>query len=296
MGVWKLGLKQKLKLDHKLTTRHLLDFLRDLFRARILFVEQKKCFSENKYPDFTVIDEITEKYCYPLKENCHHLFRNGRKTNKELTARELLDFLISAIFHEMLKLKESVYIISYYRPILEKLEKESKTQIHDPLIHVSTRMILETEASLPKTIDEIEGFWLEIFKFLPEVLKEYSDNMVLSRYLIKHKDEIEKVYGKDEWTTLINSVYPEGLCSVLLKTSISYAKSFHHNEAFELTQMAIEQINTNSKINKELKPYLKEMLEIFSSIKPKNVEEKKLVEELIDEISTIKGIKRKPKQ
>ena len=293
MGVWKLGLKQKIKLDHKLTTRRLLDFLSDLFKARILFAEQRKKFSNNKFPDFTIVDELTEKYCYPLKENCHHLFRNGRKTEKQLSARDLLDFLISAIFHEMLRLKESVYILSYYRPILEKLENEPQKNIHDPLIHVSTRMILETEASLPKTIEEIEGFWLEIFKFLPEVLRDYTDNMVLSRYLLKHKDEIEAVYGRNEWPTLIDSIYPEGLCATLLKTGISYAKSFHYDESLEIIERAVEQLKDNSKVSSDIKSLLKEVLQILKSITPQKAKDKRRIEKLIDDISIIKGIKKK---
>ena len=239
----KVSKKRQVKLDNKLTARHLLDFLRDLFNAKIIFSKEREKFLAGKLPNFAVINNLTENFCFPLKENSHYLFRKTESDSAISTASQILDFLISALFHEMLGLKEAVYILTYYKPVFKKMQKDN-VQHHDPLIQVGARMIEDNEEIIPKQIEDVENFWQQIFKLLPEVLHQYSDNIILSRFLFKHRDKLEGVYGKGNWFSFIDSTFPRGFFDAILSTGINYARSSHFSLALEIFEDAVEYYNS----------------------------------------------------
>jgi len=122
------------------------------------FKAEYNSFRKVKKLDFGRIDRL-EKELFDLKDATHALFRAETAVKKEIKETDLYDLIVSSIFHEMLHLKEYIYILDKYEPsfdlIEKRLEDKELEDFKKDFLRHSREMVGEAKLGLPLKIQGI---------------------------------------------------------------------------------------------------------------------------------------------
>ncbi len=188
--------------------------------------------------DFWVGTEQAKGRLWRLKDLCHMLWGDSDPADEENGF--LLDWMIGAIFHEAMKLKENVYMIERYR-------KSYPLETTGPLLanHNGTShgmdFFEETAHEIQRTIKRIDLLLKHAEKYLITVLKEETDNALLVRYLL---EVIASPSGHRSGITspmkLLEALFPNGLHEAYCLAGESYLEGSWFVEARRAFEKALE--------------------------------------------------------
>jgi len=136
-----------------------------------------------------------ESVLFRLKERCHESFR-GRDEAEPGSAdrRALFDLAVGSLFHEVMSFRENFYQCEVYGPRVRQLRGQA-----DP----DTRMLFEEFEKILATAsrrlvegrNEAESLLDHTAQELRMLLRLHAENGRVTRFLLEHEAEVEKVFG-----------------------------------------------------------------------------------------------------
>ncbi|HQM76700.1 MAG TPA: hypothetical protein PLF87_05740 [Syntrophorhabdaceae bacterium] len=188
----------------------------------------------NKTLNFAKIDDFVDdkgnSCLFKLKEMCHVLYRNSVEAHYK---EKLYDITVGYIFHEAMKLRESLYQLEFYRPnsykVTEKLV-DSEFKIVREIEH----LMKKTEKRLTEGFKEIRLLMKELVGQLSGLIMLYKDNYLIPRFVLKNEKMLISIYGKKGFRSLINELYHDGKPLLLYKAAESYLESEYYDIARRL--------------------------------------------------------------
>lgn len=153
-----------------------------------------------------------------IKDLSHRLFRNSG-TSRNLY-EHLFDWSIGSIFHESIKLKEDVYQVNAYKPLLDHAVENYS---HDPkvsrLISENFSLMEKVSKDVKKELTNIAGLFEKAVGYLLEIFIVHRDNELLVKYLLDHKALLDNVYSPDVQNRIFNKMFPDGTRGAFLFVS-----------------------------------------------------------------------------
>ncbi len=194
--------------------------------CRALF--RNKTLNFAKIDDF--VDDKGNSCLFKLKEMCHVLYRNSVEAHYK---EKLYDITVGYIFHEAMKLRESLYQLEFYRPnsykVTEKLV-DSELKIVREIEH----LMKKTEKRLTEGFKEMRLLMKELVGQLSGLIMLYKDNYLIPRFVLKNEKMLISIYGKKGFRSLINELYHDGKPLLLYKAAESYLESEYYDIARRL--------------------------------------------------------------
>ncbi len=229
-GIW---LKQKKDLMMR-------NVLRDFCKGRILFNKIRNAIDANIecYSDMEeLVGTDTEKgILWRLKDTCHTLWQDhDPQHNPE---EFLLDWLIGALFHEAMKLKEDIYLLVRYKPAFEKAASvDGSLKMYE-----KCRDLFETaEKNVLHSSRKLHCMFGKAGEQLETVLKREKLNPLLIRFLIQNEELINKAWGVDGYSRkLLTAMFPEGLDRAYCVAGEGYMDGSWYSEARAAFEKALE--------------------------------------------------------
>lgn len=243
---WYIEVKQETKMEKQkrlIRNRNLLEIVRGLLQSQVIFKEIFKKYKEGRlsFQDIqSWVDDKGQSPLYNLKEQSHSLFRNkGKESFKK--KEWLLDLVIGSIFHEAMKLRESVYQLEIYRPKYIKYKLHiGKAAYERDYSQQFERIILKAGQSVLLGVAEIRSLFHDAAEQLIDLFKEKSSNPYLVRFLLEHQSLLRKVYGSQKGKELFNLIFEGGLQEAYDRAGRSYLLSGHYDLASSYFSKALK--------------------------------------------------------
>ena len=175
------------------------------------------------------VDDKGQSLLYHLKEKCHSLFRY---MEKELGHKNewLLDLAIGSIFHEAMKLRESIYQMEVYRPrYLQYKLKAGKSAYEKDYLQQFERIISKAEMGLAEGMEETRSLFRDAMAQLVDFFKENSKNPFLVRFLLEHQTLLQRVYGSKRIKEIFNLMFEKGFLDAYDFAGRSYLQGGHYD-------------------------------------------------------------------
>ena len=238
-------------------------FLRDLFRdffdAKIYFDKICKTYNNSSSVPFKMMDTWvgTEKENGPLwslKEQSHKLFRNSHY--KSSLFEHLFDWIMGSIFHESMKLKEDSYQVESYKPLLElEVSTHNDNKVLSKIISEYFSLIEKANHNLKEELESVNELFSKAIFHLREILIFHKNNILLLRFFLDNKKDIEKVFGKGSFTSLTNQMFPKGIHEAYLLAAKDCTENGWYKDAEKYLKNALK---ADAK-NKEAQTLFKEL-------------------------------------
>ncbi|RUM90287.1 MAG: hypothetical protein DSZ23_02070 [Thermodesulfatator sp.] len=192
--------------------------------------------------DFWVGTQQDKGKLWHLKDICHVLWGDSDPARDENGF--MLDWMIGAIFHEAMKLKENAYMIERYR---KSYPSETKLPLHPNNNGDGPGMEFfeETAHEIKRAIKRIDLLLEHAGGYLIEVLKQEKENALLVRYLLEAMNSpAEHWPGETGPKRLLDALFPMGLDEAYCLAGESYLEGSWFVEARKAFEMALE-LNPN---------------------------------------------------
>ena len=234
------------------------DIVIDSLRIFSDFKIEYESFKKEKKCSFIRIDAL-EKELFILKEETHALFRAEATEKKEIKETDLYDLIVSSIFHELLHLKEYVYILDKYEPsfnILEKKLDDKDIEIFkkDFLRH-SREMVGEAKLGLPLKLQGINELVNDAIRHLGQIIKVNSFNSHMLRSIYVSSKVVEKIYGENGLEKLYDLIYEGGWIEGYFLVAESFEKSGFYEETEQILAEIIKRADVLDKEHKQYKTH-----------------------------------------
>jgi tetratricopeptide (TPR) repeat protein len=208
--------------------------VRSLLLSEIAFQEifQKYKEGQLRFSDIgNWVDDKGQSLLYDLKEKCHSLFRHmGKRTHNR--NEWLLDLAIGSIFHEAMKLRESIYQIEVYRPrYLVYKSKTGKSAYEKDYLQQFERIISRAEKDVADGMEETQSLFRDAIAQLIDFFKMNSKNPFLVRFILEHQTLYQKVYGPKRVKEIFDLMFKKGILEAYDLAGRSYFQSGHYDLA-----------------------------------------------------------------
>lgn len=185
-----------------------------------------------------LVDTTRSSPLFDLKERCHALFRY--KDVEPCNEKErLFDLTIGSIFHESMKLKENLYQLEVYGPRYLELEKNLGNPLPEREFRGFMKIKSRAEQGLREGIEDLKELLRDVKEQLGELLKEYSKNQLLTRFLLENRALVQRVYGKKELEKIFASMYRGGIDQAYWIAGNSYLESQYFDMAHRVFKKAL---------------------------------------------------------
>lgn|GEM_PF-1396274 len=161
---------------------------------------------------FAEVDGFVEGQLFELKEECHWLFRAREGVDREgASPAALFDILVGALFHQAMKVKESIYEVERYGPKYEALRAASKQadapQRAQMFLREGERIIARARRSVKEDMKDARELFKEAAIVLRYLLAENRDNPLLLRALFDNQELVETVCKRKPLERLLGDMF-----------------------------------------------------------------------------------------
>ena len=223
----------------------ILEIIRDYLYSYVNF----QSFYEKYKSDNLNFDDDVEKFIndkdstlplYSLKQSCHMFFRY--QGEEKCSDEEMLfDLAVGSIFHEAMKIRESLYMLQVYKPRFMQIRSNQETSDYERhLLREFQKMGVRTERRLAESMGEVRRLFKDTLKQLTGLLPRYKDNPVLIRFLLRNKDLLQQAFGERKGLKIIADLFPGGLGEAYDVEGKSYLKSEHYDLAADFFRQALK--------------------------------------------------------
>jgi hypothetical protein len=216
--------------NQRVRDRNILEIVGDLLLSEVAFQEIFKKYKENslRFSDIgNWVDDKGQSLLYTLKERSHFLFRDMEQDPVHKN-EWLLDLAIGSIFHEAMKLRESLYQIGAYRP--KYLQYISSQSVDDHgFLEQFERIFSKAQMDLAEGMEETRSLFRDTMSQLVDFLKRTSRNPLLVRFLLEHRPLLRRVYGAKGLREIFNLMFEKGLLDAYVLAGRSYLESGHYD-------------------------------------------------------------------
>jgi len=195
---------------------------------------------------FDQINDFVEGELFTLKEECHALFRATDEPDDEehLTAGDLFDLVVGALFHQMMKVKENTYQLERYGPRYASLRRAMRgpdaPEHGEAFLKEGERIIQRSRRALRQDFKHAIELFHEATIVLRHLLREYRDNPLLVRLLLRHQGDVEAVYGHRSLDDLLSEIYDGGVAEALLIAATDLLHGGWYDEARDYCQRVLQ--------------------------------------------------------
>lgn len=141
-----------------------------------------------------LIEDDEGSVLFRLKERTHALFRAPGREGRGPSHREaLFDLAVGSLFHEAMKLRESLYQREIYGPRVRALRSDAGEE-SKALFDEFERMLRTVEASVEQGVREVEILVQRTADQLRLLVAEPPDDGA-TRFMTERPEEVERVFG-----------------------------------------------------------------------------------------------------
>jgi len=176
------------------------EFLSAHAELRGIFTE----YSEDKIPFAKIralVGDDDRSVLYRLKEKSHALFRAHGMATRAVRREALFDLAVGSLFHEAMKLRESLYQREVYAPRVASL-REAADEESDELFEEFDRILDNSVSRLGEVISEVRALMAQTRDQLRRLLVERSGDRFVTRCLLSRREQVD-------------ATFPEGFMGVL---------------------------------------------------------------------------------
>ncbi|MFC1890005.1 hypothetical protein ACFL4G_09625 [Thermodesulfobacteriota bacterium] len=216
----------------------------DLFLRSVCLVrEQVEKYEKGtlKFSDIELLaDDKGRSLLFQLKEKCHSIFRADPE-EPSFTMYGLFDLTIGSIFHHAMKLREDLYQIEYYKPKYQAFADKPMLPLHiQHLAKEFNKIIRRAELDFIEGVEEIVVLFSDTTAQLKELLVEFSDYPILTRYILEEEDLIKVAFGESGVEDLCEAMFAGGLREAYITAGKSYFDSAHFDFAMTYFGEAVD--------------------------------------------------------
>jgi len=222
----------------------LADLLRSFLQARSFFFKYTEPYPRKGEIDFPRLHEFVETELFNLKEECHLMFRPEQAaTPTERSSGMLFDLLVGSIFHEMMKIKENIYHLAFYAPMVNELEAKARSEKIPDFERAFIRAYKRIERRARRGLkDDLQGV-IEIFHDAADnmkmLLREWRRSSLLARALVENEPLVNEAYGESGLVQLLGFMYGGDLAEGYLAAGRSFLEGGWYVKAADLFDKAL---------------------------------------------------------
>ena len=218
------------------------NLVKDFFDSYAFFVDLKAHTKKYGFRydgfDFWVGTEQNKGKLWHLKDLCHLLWRESDPSKDDEGL--MLDWMVGAIFHEAMKLKENTYMIDRYRASCPASKLGSARSVVGNGSYVCMEFFAEMEREIERGIKRLECLFGHAEERLKSVIRQEKDNALLVRYLLEvASDPVEHWPSDFNPHILLDTLFPEGLDQAYCLAGESYLEGSWFAEARESFEKAL---------------------------------------------------------
>ncbi len=224
------------------------NIVKDFFECQVFFNDLKE--HTQKYGviydgfDFWVGTEEKKGRLWQLKDLCHVIW--GEDTDKDDPDGVMFDWMVGAIFHEAMKLKENAYMFErYQKSFPDRALKIANGNGTKAVKEFFQEMIIEVE----RCIKRLDWLFKHAEKHLFQVLQKEKENPLLLRFLLADTNGMPEEENWQRWKgpkKLLKALFPEGVDRAYCIAGESFLEGGWFQEARSVFEKAL-------KINPECK-------------------------------------------
>lgn len=176
------------------------EFLTAHAELRGIFAE----YAEDKIPFAKIralVGDDDRAALYRLKEKSHALFRAHGLATRAVRREALFDLAVGSLFHEAMKLRESLYQREVYAPRVASL-REAADEESDELFEEFDRILDNSVSRLGEVISEVRALLVQTRDQLRRLLVERAGDRFVTRCLLSRREQVD-------------ATFPEGFMGVL---------------------------------------------------------------------------------
>jgi tetratricopeptide (TPR) repeat protein len=201
-----------------------------------------------------------------LKDNCHRLWKDIDPNYQPEPF--FFEWMVGAIFHEAMKLKENVYMVDRYHPAY----RVASTTIASSWQENCYQFFEETMEDIHRGINRLNDLFRYASHHLKSLLIRERDNSLLIRFMLENKSEINKIWqNSNGLNEILYTMFPEGLDEAYYRAGENYLEGSWYKEARIAFKEALS-INPNCEKAKSGLKILEKRLEDLSQMLKKEYE------------------------
>ncbi|MBW2350615.1 MAG: hypothetical protein JRF20_05405 [Deltaproteobacteria bacterium] len=213
---------------------------KDLFVKNVLrdFIHSYSFFqeSEKEYRDTGINYEGLDNWVgtqtdrgrlWVLKDNCHRLWKDIDPGSQPEPF--FFDWMVGAIFHEAMKLKENVYMVDRYHPAYQvALTTTTAYNWQKNCQH----FFEDTQEDIHRGINRIKNLFVRASEHLKSLLLAERDNSLLVRFMLEHKSDTNRLWQKSGGLNkALEAMFPLGLDDAYCMAGENYLEGSWYAEA-----------------------------------------------------------------
>ena len=212
--------------------RKILELVRGLLLSEVAFREILKKYRKGRLRFSDVanwVDDRGQSLLYNVKEQCHGLFRHigmDPSHRKEW----LLDLAIGSIFHEAMKLRESIYQLEFYRPKYLQYKLKTGASGYEKDYHQQFEKIMsKAESGVTEGMEETLSLFRDATAQLIDFFKERNQDPYFVRFLLEHQSLLHQVYGARGTREVFHLLFGKGVLDAYVLAGRSYLEGEHYD-------------------------------------------------------------------
>jgi len=219
----------------------IVEIVKGFLESMLIFADMVKGYHQGNLK-FSKLEELVDTKgtspLFNLKERCHSRFRY-MEADPHNEKEKLFDLTVCSIFHETMKLKENVYQLEVYGPRYQALEKRLDNPLPEKEFHRFRKILLRAEQGLKEGMEDLKELFRDVKEQLGELLREYSKNQLLTRFLLENRPLLQKVYGRRALEKIFASMFKGGIGQAYWVAGNSYLKSQYFDMAHPVFKKAL---------------------------------------------------------
>ena len=133
---------------------------------------------------------------FRLKERCHAQFRGDREDLALAMHREaLFDLAVGSLFHEAMKLRESLYQREVYAPKVRALRSSAGEEVAVSLFVEFEKTLSGVSRRFDEGLHEVEILLGQTVEQLRVLLLLHRENGFVARFLVENPEVAEEIFG-----------------------------------------------------------------------------------------------------
>ncbi|MGB9497285.1 MAG: tetratricopeptide repeat protein [Dissulfuribacterales bacterium] len=201
--------------------------LRDFINSYAFFLNIEKKFKEKGISyeglDNWVGTQTDRGMLWILKDNCHRLWKDIDSGSQPEPF--FFDWMVGAIFHEAMKLKENIYMADRYHPAFQVVSTATSA-------HSCRQFFKETLEDIQRGMSRLGELFMYAAEHLKSLLLTERDNSLLVRFMLENKSEIDKLWQKSGGLDqMLHTMFPEGLDEAYCMAGENYMEGSWYAEA-----------------------------------------------------------------
>ncbi len=171
-----------------------------------------------------------------LKDSSHQLWREPGD-NPDHNAN-ILDWVLGSIFHEAMKLKENIYMVQYYGPLVAGMNSQKGSSVSKQFWAEGRRLINKTEKGITEQMENLGGLWGHANYLVRAMMPSRAHNNLLVRFLIENESAVEQLWG-EELNELLREMFPAGPEYAYCSAGKSYLEGHWYESAIKAYSTAL---------------------------------------------------------